>query len=249
MTDPIPPEALRELAEDAEHLLHRLHYVQHMKDQDREERIPPLLLEFAGSPKSGKSTTIDTIQHFLRRMKFRVFAPSEGASRRTPYHLRRDLVAYNAWTLNYAVSEILGTYYNVEPPDIILIDRGVFDSLAWMGLLESEGQLTRDEAEVIRKFALHPKWASLISRLYLFTCTPEVSLQRDTESKLTTRGGIAMNPRILDLLLKQYNEFEVTLRDQYPVFKIDTTRPGTPQSTGFVIMRDILEVWSNHLSR
>ena len=71
----------------------------------------PLVVEFAGSPKAGKSTTIDIVTHFFKRTGFRVWAPTEGASKRTPYFLRRDLVAFNAWALNYAISEILTAYH------------------------------------------------------------------------------------------------------------------------------------------
>ena len=56
----------------------------------------PVIIEFSGSPKSGKTTNIDIIDHFFRRSNFKVWAPTEGASKRTPYNLRRDLVAFNA---------------------------------------------------------------------------------------------------------------------------------------------------------
>lgn len=62
--------------------------------------LSPVVVEFAGSPKAGKSTTIDIVAHFFKRMKYKVWAPTEGASKRTPYHLKRDLVAFNTWTLN-----------------------------------------------------------------------------------------------------------------------------------------------------
>lgn len=123
------------------------------------EDFEPVVVEFAGSPKSGKSTTIDIITHFFKRMKFKVWAPTEGASKRTPYHLRRDLVAFNAWTLNYAISELLVAYYNVDRPHLVILDRGSFDSLAWMGLLKNMNKLEEDEYNVIKDFALHPKWS------------------------------------------------------------------------------------------
>lgn len=45
----------------------------------------PLVVEFAGSPKAGKSTTIDIVTHFFKRTGFKTWAPTEGASKRTPY--------------------------------------------------------------------------------------------------------------------------------------------------------------------
>lgn len=242
MSGSIPSEDLKRLENEAKQMLYRLRYEQH-KRQNQDLRFPPLVLEFAGSPKAGKTTTIDIVQHFLRRMDFNVVAPSEGASKRNPYHLRRELVAYNAWTLNYAVSELLVSYYNVDTPDVIMLDRGIFDSLAWMGLLQYRGVLSRQEAEIIRRFALHPRWAMLVSRLYLFICRPEVSLARETASKLTMEGGTAMNPDLLAVLLGQYEQLADKLGEQYPVRRIDTTEPGPPQVTAYHVVRDILQTW------
>ncbi len=39
----------------------------------------PVVIEFAGSPKAGKSTTIDILGHFFKRMGYKVWAPTEGA--------------------------------------------------------------------------------------------------------------------------------------------------------------------------
>jgi len=246
MSGAIPSEDLAKLVKEAKQTLYRLRYEQH-KQEKQDQHFPPLVVEFAGSPKSGKTTTIEIVQHFLRRMDFSVVAPSEGASKRNPYHLRRDLVAYNAWTLNYAISELLVSYYNVDAPDVILLDRGIFDSLAWMGLLQYRGELNRQEADIIRRFALHPKWVNLVSRLYLFTCSPEVSLERETASKLTMEGGTAMNPELLYVLLSQYEQLPSKLGVRYPVLQIDTTEPGPAQVTAYTVVQDLLRIWERKL--
>jgi pantothenate kinase len=67
-----------------------------------------LFVEFSGSPKSGKSTCIDIVAHFLRRLGFSTLAPTEGASKRTPYYLKRDLVAFNVWSATYAFNAYFG---------------------------------------------------------------------------------------------------------------------------------------------
>lgn len=201
----------------------------------------PVVVEFAGSPKAGKSTTIDIHAHFLKRMGFKVWAPTEGASKRTPYHLKRDLVAFNAWTLNYAISEMLVAYHNVDHQNIVILDRGPFDSLAWMGVLKSKGLLDDDEYQIIRQFALHPKWSKLIARVYLFKCDPETSLKREHQTKLTHKGGIAMNPQMLEDLLNQYQMLEGELHD-YPLRVVDTSAETTPLQTSYDLMVDLLEL-------
>jgi thymidylate kinase len=204
--------------------------------------VEPVVVEFAGSPKSGKSTTIDILVHFFKRMGMKVAAPTEGASKRTPYYLRRDLVAFNSWTLCYAISELLSNYYDNDRPSLIIMDRGPFDSLAWMGLLHNRGELSDDEFDHIKQFALHPRWTNLMSRLYLFTCSPHTSLERETASKLTLRGGTAMNPELLQKLLDEYQQMS-DLLSQYPVRAVDTSLGTTPRSTAKELAEDILDLW------
>ena len=132
--------------------------------------FPTVVIEFSGSPKSGKSTNIDILSHFFKRMEFNVWAPTEVASKRTPYHLRSDLVAFNTWSLNYAISELIVAYHNVDRQHLVILDRGPFDSLAWMALLMNRGDLKKEDFEKIRDFALLPHWFERISMIYLFTC-------------------------------------------------------------------------------
>lgn len=206
----------------------------------------PVVIEFAGSPKSGKTTTIDIIKHFFKRMSFKVWAPTEGASQRTPYHLRRDLVAFNTWALNYAVSELLVSYYNIDRQHLIILDRGPFDSLAWMSLLKKMNKLTDEEYEIIEKFALHPKWLSLISRVYLFTCKPSVSLDREHQSKLIRAPGTAMNPKMLEGILTEYKSLKKKMK-VVPLYDVTTSKNTTPRETSYEITSDILKIFETKI--
>jgi thymidylate kinase len=207
----------------------------------------PLIVEFSGSPKSGKSTNIDIVHHFFKRLGFNVWAPTEGASKRTPYTLRRDLVAFNSWSLNYAISELLLSYHNVDKPHLVILDRGPFDSLAWMGVLKDQGNLDEEEYTIIKSFALHPKWAKLVDRVYLFTCSPQNSLSRETAFKLTVKSGIAMNRDMLKRLLKKYTAFAAEL-DAHPVRTVNTdNETHGAKNSSYAIARDLLDCFSKKL--
>jgi len=197
----------------------------------------PLVFEFSGSPKAGKSTVIDTVLHFYKRSGFKVWGPTEGASKRTPYHLRKDLVAFNAWTLTYSIQELLVSYYNVEKQDIVILDRGPFDSLAWMRWLSKNGKLSDEEYQTIKLFALHPRWMGLINKVYLFTCDSAVSLKREHNAKLTKKGGTAMNEETLDALKLEYEQLK-----QVPVstMAIDTSQSVSPLGTAYEVALDIM---------
>ena len=199
------------------------------------------MVEFAGSPKAGKSTTIDIVTHFFKRMEFKIWAPTEGASKRTPYFLRSDLVAFNAWALNYAISEILTAYHNVEEYDLVVLDRGPFDSLAWMRVLKDDGKLDQDGYDRIENFARHPKWANLVQRIYLFTCKPETSLHREHDAKLIRSDGTAMNKAMLRKLREQYESLgNESVSDNPSIRKFDTDDGTGPRNNAREIVSDIM---------
>jgi thymidylate kinase len=210
---------------------------------------PTVAIEFAGSPKAGKSTNIDTVTHFFKRLGLKVWAPTEGASKRTPYHLKRDLVAYNAWALNYAISELLIGYHNVDKQHLVILDRGPFDSLAWMSLLRDKGELSDDEYQRIEGFSLHPKWIELIDRLYLFTCEPAESLNREHATKLVELEGSAVNDDFLTKLLNQYKALEQKLALSYgdKIMALDTTSGSSPKQSAFNVAKDVVGVFEKRL--
>ena len=207
-----------------------------------EEKLP-LVVEFAGSPKAGKSTNIDIVTHFFKRTDFKTWAPTEGASKRTPYFLRRDLVAFNAWALNYAISEILTAYHNVEKYDLVVLDRGPFDSLAWMRVLKDDGKLDQDGYDRIENFARHPKWANLVERIYLFTCSPVTSLNREHDAKLIRSDGTAMNEAMLRKLREHYESLgNESTCENTSIRRFSTdTGPG-PRDTAREIVSDIMDL-------
>ncbi len=100
----------------------------------------PFFVEFAGTPKAGKSTCIDIVSHFFRRTGFHVLAPAEGASKRTPFYLKKDWIAFNTWSACYALQHVLEGAHSGEPYNIVMLDRGLFDALAWFEFLRMTGK-------------------------------------------------------------------------------------------------------------
>ena len=98
MTRSVSDEDLSNLRADAESILNVWKANQPAK---------PFFFEFSGTPKSGKSTCIDTVSHFFRRVGFQVLSPTEGASRRTPRYLRENWFRFNIWSASYALTHIL----------------------------------------------------------------------------------------------------------------------------------------------
>ena len=139
------------------------------------EQRRPLFVEFSGTPKSGKSNRIDIVTHFFRRAGYKILAPSEGASKRTPYYLKEDWVAFNTWSASYALMHVLEGLHSSDKYDFAILDRGSFDALAWFELLKIRGEITEEKRDQVHNFLYIDNWRSLIDLVLLFSTDPETS--------------------------------------------------------------------------
>lgn len=204
----------------------------------------PIIIEFSGTPKSGKSTCIDIVSHFFRRLRYRVLSPSEGASRRTPYHLRGDLVAFNTWSASYALTHILESLYDPHDYQLVILDRGLFDALAWFQLLVSRGQINQETCDQVHNFFLIDKWRSIIDEVFLFTADPDTSMDRENQNALIDEPGSTMNPPSLQELNSAYSSVRDRYANDFQHFEmIDTSssQDTTPQSTAALVADLILD--------
>ena len=210
--------------------------------------VRPVFVEFSGTPKSGKSTCIDIVSHFFRRVGFNVLAPTEGASKRTPYYLRRDLVAFNTWSASYALTHIIEGLHHSDRYHLAILDRGLFDALAWFQLLENSGEISREVRDTIHNFLLVERWKSVIDEVFLFTADSATSLERENEDKLIDEPGRAMNPDFLDKLNCAYSEVREQYGEQFKITDINTSKKEntSPKSTAGQVANSILELFPNH---
>jgi len=188
---------------------------------------PPIFVEFAGTPKSGKSTCIEGVRHFFRRTGYRVLAPTEGASKRTPYFLRGNLVAFNAWSACYAVSSILEARYHSDHYDVALLDRGLFDAFAWFEFLKSSGRLSDGDQRAINDFLMIEEWRTQIGLVVLLVADAQTSMNRENADKLIFEEGRAMNKDVLHGLNEAYKAVKEHHSAAFPkLIDIDTSQGG-----------------------
>ena len=214
----------------------------------------PVFVEFSGTPKSGKSTCIDIVSHFFRRIetdsrsRFRILAPTEGASKRTPFYLKDNWVAFNTWSASYALTHILEGLHHSDKYHLAILDRGLFDALVWFEVLERQGNISKSEKQKVQDFILIGHWRDAIDSVFLFTADPATSMKRENQDKLIEEPGRAMNPDFLNTL----NESYATVRELYAgqfknFYYIDTSESSgsTAQSTAAQVTNDILDLFPN----
>lgn len=175
-----------------------------LKKQNRLRR--PLIVEFCGSPKSGKSTCINSLNSFLKRNSFKSKVLSEKASI-CPVK-KKTSPNFNIWTFCSTLSDYLDLIQEDHGYDIILIDRGIFDSLCWIQWLITDNKLSNEEMNIIESFITLKRWMKSVDMVYVFKASPDVSLQREYKHLLTRKEGSIMNT---EMLSKYYSAIDTTI--------------------------------------
>jgi thymidylate kinase len=151
-------------------------------------------------------------------------APTEGASRRTPFFLKDDLTAFNTWSACYALSQILEALHHAERYQIAILDRGLFDSLVWFRLLTDLGNIEEETCSVVQQFIMLDQWRSVIDLVVLFTADPDTAMARENKGKLIEKHGRAMNPQFLSQMNTAYASVAEEYQNEFAQFlEVDTS--------------------------
>jgi len=165
-----------------------------MKREARPKR--PFVIEFCGSPKSGKSQAVTSLTIFLKRNGFNVKILTERASV-SPVSDKRNPF-FNIWTGSSVLTGLIP--YLSEPVtdvDVVIADRGVFDTLCWFTWLQDNGALPVEEAKDFVNFFSTKRFRQATDLVIAFTASPEASMEREYANLLTRKFGSIMAPRVL----------------------------------------------------
>ncbi|MDL2236417.1 hypothetical protein LJC56_01080 [Christensenellaceae bacterium OttesenSCG-928-K19] len=185
----------------------------------------PIVIEFSGSPKSGKTSCINSLELFLKRNGFKVSIIHELASI-SPID-DKESPAFNIWTACMSLSEMLAILENEVAKsncDVLLIDRGIFDALCWFNWLSLNQKIDRDQKKLIDNFLLIDDFAKRIDIVFSFCVNPEISIKREYANLLTNKLGTIMNEEVLTEYLES---IKLTIKKRrkhfHKVLEIDTS--------------------------
>jgi hypothetical protein len=161
----------------------------------------PLVIEFSGTPKSGKTSTAHSLAMFLRRNAFRVRTIGESGSvsplsDKCSFH-------YNVWTASTSLCWLLEALERA--PEFVIIDRGVFDALAWIQWHADNNRLTSQEKKVMVDYFLLKRFCRFVDIVFFMTARPRVALDREHKNLLTDKPGRIMSQTILDGLIQSFD--------------------------------------------
>lgn len=198
-----------------------------LKETHRQKR--PIVIEFSGSPKSGKTSCITSLSLFLKRNGFRVEIVQERASV-CPVADKRSPM-FNLWTSCMSVSGMLAALEK-EPPlcDVLILDRGIFDACCWFEWLNKKKMFEDEQKKLVEQFLLMDSLVNRIDIVFSFVAEASVSIKREYANLLTDKPGSIMNKPVLEEYL-QAIEDTIKSKEKYfhKIARIDTSNKNQDQ--------------------
>lgn len=193
-----------------------------LKQEHRQKR--PIVIEFSGSPKAGKTSCINSLDLFLKRNGFSVKIVQERASV-CPVSDKQSPM-FNLWTACMTLAGLIGTLENKNNEvDVLILDRGIFDALCWFEWLSNNDKMEATQRKVTEQFLLMDELVKCIDIVFAFSVSPDVSIEREYATLLTNKLGSIMNKKVLGEYLEA---IENTIKSKsnffHKVFKIETSK-------------------------
>lgn len=206
--------------------------------QSKVELAPrAFVVEFAGTPKSGKSTSVEAIRHFFKRHGFGVHVLTERAAQ-CPIPMKGHLF-FNTWCAATMLAELLE---NVDTKtDIVIADRGLFDSLIWFQSQAKRGELSDRELEHIENFLLMDRWKNLFDLVVVLRASAREALRREYEHRITRRPGSIMNESMLETLSDAVADTVDHYKNEFKSITVIDTDNSDELEVNATLLRKILD--------
>ena len=201
------------------------------------EKRRPFIIEFAGTPKSGKTTTISAVHQFLKRNGVIVRTLQERAS--VAPLIDKGTAFFNTWVTCATLNGIIEALED-EKLDVLILDRGLFDGLVWIDWQEKTHRVSEAEAKEFRSFVLTPRWRGLVDLVFLMHCDAKTSLKREHAKQITRRHGAIMNVATLAQIRRHYLKAARRYAEYFKSFKVIKNSPGSEMKTITYIAKLVL---------
>ncbi len=178
-----------------------------------EKRSGPLLVEIAGTSKSGKTTIREALYTFFRRAKFQVHALPEAAG--TIEVTRADQFLYTLRAGVYNLTNLLDRLHDPRY-HIVLFERSVFDNLCWWDVISRERLISEEELQVMQGFFSQSRITNLLDAVVYLTCPPEMALTR--EPSIVSAPGRRMNPKTHGIITDAFERTAENFQNRFRAF-------------------------------
>lgn len=165
----------------------------------------PYVIEFTGTPRTGKTSLINNLKDFFKKKGFKVevleeFTTSKKYKEEIYPHLKDKYKSVvNTEIPKYVLKQLEDSLSN--NPDIIIIDRSLVDRMIWIERLYKKQGLTDEEYKDYNEYYI-PKIKEKINITLATFADSETSLKRDYKANLSLEKRSFLNKDNVD----EYND-------------------------------------------
>jgi thymidylate kinase len=207
-----------------------------------------MIIEFAGLPRSGKSSSLNAVIDYFRRKGFDSILFAEGAASCPFAHSFRFRTAF--WVANKVLNDIIQATVYQSHEILYFQDRGLFDAMAFIRLLEyvnfnnqkekSDYEYFKNQDGINQVLSHLANWACYIDIVILFDVDPSETIERDLATKLGSGSGIITNVESLEKLRSIYKQNAKDYGKRFPKIIVLSSSSGDPLVPALKA-RDIIE--------
>ena len=225
--------------------LNKIHYQKEelFKLKELIETIP-YVIEFTGTPRTGKTTLIDNLYDFFKKKGFKVEVLEEFTTskkyKKEIYPLLKDKYKniVNTEIPKYVLKQLEEAIKN--KPDIIIVDRSLFDRLIWVDRLNLKKGMSNKEYEEYKTLyiPLIKEKIDIIIATYTDALT---SIKRDYNANLSLEPRHFLNEN-------NVNEYNQSLKNMQSLSQIENinfhlfdTTNKTQREISFEVVDEILK--------
>ncbi len=181
-------------------------------------KLKTKIIEFAGLPKTGKTTVAKSLKEYLSKEKNKKVSVVVSRSSACPIKDKLNPL-FNYWTTVSLMKEYLEA--NDNNIDFLIADRGLIDASIWVKLLSDKIEYYQylNEFQALKNNFVLDNY--LIT--FFFYSSFEKIIERETERQIISRKGRIMNNETLASYKKYYDIISPELQDMSKIIEIDTT--------------------------
>lgn len=159
----------------------------------------PIIIEFTGTPKSGKTTLVTHLQDIFSRCGIPVDKKRETAE----YNPIQDktIEEYNLWMIMELMKNTSEDLASKEPK-IIIYDRGVLDRIPWIRTSVEDGSFPKEDVGAIEGLYATKFMQKYKPLTYGFFTSPEISILRKG------KPGRLVNETTLEMFNRNFTKTE-----------------------------------------
>ena len=249
-------ENLEEIIEDKEELsiLKKLHYHKQELYKLKELLInKPYIIEFTGTPRTGKTTLINNLYDFFKKGGFSVEVLEEFTTSKKykeviyPYLKSKGTKTINLEIPKHVLRQLEQAIKN--KPDIIIVDRSLFDRLIWIDRLYLKNILTEEEYKEYKEeyIPLIKEKIDIIIATYTDSLT---AIKRDYKAHLSLEKRSFLNTTNVDEYNKSlFNCEELTDLENINFYLFDTTSKNQREISFEVVDEILNDMRNKYVSR